>query len=454
MVRKLLNKYHDSITIEKETTEINMENFNCATRTRLKSPEEWSLEEIEWTSIDKVLNPNAWIWLKSRPTVSHSKRKHKVENVMSNEPTKNRSKTDRPLGKWVCPFGRQEIVAIWKSDNDNHSYDENRCKKLLLKYNGPFFDHSAIDHKSREERYRRNWNKVERRNDKRKTETNICARYHQILSELDRTIKCEDRYIASSVLHDVLQNYPKDILRIELERELDYLIKQDIYERDDKHSRIPVVQSNKSDEGNIGKGEDYNDDKSEVYRIQKRALKRLGRITASVKHINMRTLMHDQVQGTNSLKNKLGGNRGMCFACQNNPCLWKNNLDTQTLTIRKDELNNEILHIQQHPDEQFFNSVVARSVSNGGSYYFKRQDLIHELTWEKMEIERKLKLYAVDKELHNSYASRKNFIEVKSLHGYSTLLSIGNAQKALEREHNILVAVTVSKEVIDHILSW
>ena len=96
----------------------------------------------------------------------------------------------------------------------------------------------------------------------------------------------------------------------------------------------------------------------------------------------------------------------------------------------------------------------ALSAQRGGATRFKRDELIHELMWESRELERRMKLNGIDKELHDAYATRKEYMEVKVLHGYSTLLWTGNARRALEREHNKLVAITTSAEVVDDILEW
>ena len=44
--------------------------------------------------------------------------------------------------------------------------------------------------------------------------------------------------------------------------------------------------------------------------------------------------------------------------------------------------------------------------------------------------------------------------QVKVLHGYRTLLWVNNARKALEREHNRLVAQTFAIELVDDILEY
>jgi hypothetical protein len=80
--------------------------------------------------------------------------------------------------------------------------------------------------------------------------------------------------------------------------------------------------------------------------------------------------------------------------------------------------------------------------------------LLHELTVETEELHRQLHLNDVDKELHDVCATRKEFFEVRSLHGYSIMLWKGNAKSALLREQSSLVAVEVSRDVVEDILSW
>jgi hypothetical protein len=48
--------------------------------------------------------------------------------------------------------------------------------------------------------------------------------------------------------------------------------------------------------------------------------------------------------------------------------------------------------------------------------------------------------------------NKQEYVVVEVLHGYRTLLWRGSAVKALEEEHNNLVAAQISGEIIDDIL--
>lgn len=50
---------------------------------------------------------------------------------------------------------------------------------------------------------------------------------------------------------------------------------------------------------------------------------------------------------------------------------------------------------------------VCLTAQQGGNKAFRRVDLLDELITEKRELERRLDMNNVDKELHDSYASRK-----------------------------------------------
>jgi hypothetical protein len=107
-----------------------------------------------------------------------------------------------------------------------------------------------------------------------------------------------------------------------------------------------------------------------------------------------------------------------------------------------------------HPDVEKFESVVPLSAKRGGSRRFRRADLMHELTFEDTLLERQVRLCGLDRELHDSWATKKDHIEVRVLHGYRTLMWVSNARKALNFEHNKLVAATFATDLVDDILEF
>lgn len=52
-------------------------------------------------------------------------------------------------------------------------------------------------------------------------------------------------------------------------------------------------------------------------------------------------------------------------------------------------------------------SIVPLSAQRGGATKFHREDLMMELQWEAREIDRRLRLDALDKEFHDACATRK-----------------------------------------------
>jgi hypothetical protein len=68
-------------------------------------------------------------------------------------------------------------------------------------------------------------------------------------------------------------------------------------------------------------------------------------------------------------------------------------------------------------------STVALSTQLGGGTAVNHQDLLDELTYEVREIERRIHLNHIDKELHDCYQTRNEYVEVKYLHGYSSPIS-------------------------------
>ena len=277
---------------------------------------------------------------------------------------------------------------------------------------------------------------------------------------MDKTISFRNPFMDSAVLHIAPQRFPTTVLRLELERELDRLLSEQIYERE-RASKFLVEDSSDSDYDVDGKKEDSGEDEevkiinAEVRRKERRAEQRAERAKEDVKLAKKRILM-DNKSATELAQAKeleaLGF--GGCLACRKNPCEWLSSLDVAVVMKRKEQISDELNYVRKHPEMLVMDSQVALSAQRGGSTRFKREDLIHELAWESRELERRMKLNGIDRELHDCYATRKEYMEVKVLHGYSTLLWTGNARRALEREHNKLVAMTTAVEVVDDILEW
>lgn len=152
------------------------------------------------------------------------------------------------------------------------------------------------------------------------------------------------------------------------------------------------------------------------------------------------------------LQNQLG--LSGCLACRSNPCKWTPCIDLPSLEARIKELDKELERVKFMKDAAVIESTVCLCAQQGGNKIFRRLDLIEELNSELTEIHRHIELNNVDKELHDAFASRKEYLEVKHLHGYAVMMWTNNARFALNQRQRRLVAYTVAKEVVDDILDY
>mmetsp|Transcript_23616 Transcript_23616/g.36590 ORF Transcript_23616/g.36590 Transcript_23616/m.36590 type:complete len:490 (-) Transcript_23616:126-1595(-) len=151
-------------------------------------------------------------------------------------------------------------------------------------------------------------------------------------------------------------------------------------------------------------------------------------------------------------KNSDSLKRNDCRACKTSNCKWYFHGDITGLLDRQRKLSKEILRVRMLPKQSTTETNIAASTMKGGNSLFHCDDLLHELTREVNHIERQVRLSKIDKELHDILASDKEYSEVTALHGYTMCMWTSEAEKALEYEHNKLVATTVSSEVVDTIL--
>ena len=254
------------------------------------------------------------------------------------------------------------------------------------------------------------------------------SRCSKILIALNNAATTAEKYTNCALLHDAPQRYPSDVLFVELDRELNRLLRGYIFdkERENRFLNSPILDKDTF----VGQ--------------------------AKQKDNIMDTGLSPQSEGvTNKSGNKRFefGFKG-CAACQQSSCNWKSTeSNINNLQDRRDELSCH-LHIIAKTEENTIVSHAPASTKRGGGTRFHRQDLIRELSLERDDIDRRISLYKIDKDLHDSYASRKTYLEVSSLHGYSTLMNVEEARNVLEKEHNKLVAKSVAKEIIDGILHW
>jgi hypothetical protein len=85
---------------------------------------------------------------------------------------------------------------------------------------------------------------------------------------------------------------------------------------------------------------------------------------------------------------------------------------------------------------------------------FSRNSLLYELQSEGRDLDQEILLNNVDMELHDAFASRREYLTVEHLHGYKVMLWTNNARVALQTRQTRLVAVTVVKGVLNDILDY
>jgi len=377
---------------------------------------------------------------------------------------------------WSCPFDRDRIFKIWKSTKSRlKSDDERQTYKLLQKYNGTYAAYEeAIQEKERRQENGAKAGSHVRWNTNVKIPTDdIDLRAREVLAEIDRATACQNPYMSSDVLHTADQMFPTPVLRIQLEEELDHILAEQIRDRE-RAERSRVESDSESDDDEEDdealyvdpnlEGEDADQARATLNEKIKRRAKRRERrklklkgpdtekeIVAVKKKLNTKGKSGRELEEI-ALLNRLGF--GGCLACRSNPCRWSTGVDRPTVLARKEVIERESERVRLLKDQLVIESEVCLSAQQGGNKFFKRMDLIEELRHEQDELERQLHLDDVDRELHDCFASRKEFFEIKSLHGYSMMLWVNNARLALAARQRRLVAISVAKECVDDILDW
>lgn len=375
---------------------------------------------------------------------------------------------------WQCIFDKNELLRIWKvtSTSKLQTEDEKYAYKLMMKYNGSYAAYSELVEKS--EMRRKNMTKlgshVKWDANGLIAENDIDLRAREVLLELDKAYANKNFWMDSQVLHTNDQRFPTEILRLHLEDELDAILVDQVKERekvDRMNLRRKVDDSeSSSDSDNGNDSDDFDEDDNTKFtaaKVAKRAARRKKRqmrlkqddlkqevMKARKAVLAIKSSTNESLE-TALLRAELG--EGACLACRTKVCEWSPTVDEEACKSRLIEVNQELDRVRSDPDVPTFTSVIALSSQLGGGIVYEREDLINELTVEKREIERRVHLNLIDKELHDAYNSRAEYIEIKNLHGYSTVMWVNNARKALTARQLRLVAMNVASEVIDDILN-
>jgi hypothetical protein len=381
---------------------------------------------------------------------------------------------------WKCPFTKEDIMRIWRTPRHFlKSDDEREVYKLLQKYNGSYSSYmDSIAHaKRRQGHFVKEGSHIQWEKLGKLVSKDVDFRARQILREIDRATFTKNEWISSDVLHANDQKFPTRVLRMHLEEALDVLLTEQIRDRE-RAEKIRVDSSDSEDEedaaillqleqdddvsledsdggGGGGDAEVLSKVRRRAERREKRKRK-LKKVNAEQEVLKVKKVLARKKTGVALaeaiLQNQLGV--GGCLACRTKKCRWQPCVDVPVCQARKKVLDEELERVRLDRDSLIFESDVCLSVQLGGNRVFKRQDLVEELLFEQRELAQRIDLNNIDQELHDAYATRKEYFESRYLHGYSLLLWTNNARQALEMRQSRLCALSVSKEVVDDILDW
>lgn len=114
----------------------------------------------------------------------------------------------------------------------------------------------------------------------------------------------------------------------------------------------------------------------------------------------------------------------------------------------------ELIADELHFARSSMEDVIESTVHRDGVTSFRRVELIEDLASEEKHLRYMLKLHFVDEEFHETHRTSSLHMESVALHGYRTYLWTKDAQIALEREHNRLIARLVATNITHDILDW
>lgn len=383
-----------------------------------------------------------------------------------------------PTGPWKCPFGREDILRIWRTPRHFLKTDDEReVYKLLQKFNGAYTSYmDAIAHaKRRQGHFVKEGSHIQWEKLGKLVSKDVDFRARQLLREIDRATFTKNEWISSDVLHANDQKFPTRVLRMHLEEALDVLLTEQIKDREraemirvdssdseDAEDAAILLALEEEDDVSLDDSDAGGADADILNKVRKRAQRRdkrkrkLKKVNDEKDILKVKKVLARKKTGVALaeaiLQNQLGV--GGCLACRTKKCRWKPSVDVDVCMTRKKALDEELERVRSDRDSVIFESDVCLSVQLGGNRVFKRQDLVDELMFEMRELSQRIDLNNIDLELHDAYATRKEYFESKFLHGYSLLLWTNNARQALEMRQSRLCALSVSKEVVDDILDW
>ena len=336
-------------------------------------------------------------------------------------------------------FSKHEIERILKASFNSLERREIAVRKILSKFQ---------DQTSKRKKVIRKDSSSEAG---KRVETDVDAKCRLVLREIDRAIANSNQNMDSGVLHANVQRFPTQVLRLELEQELDRLLMSQVKERERNEMK------GKSDGDATTVGDSDASDSDEEALLAREAKDEAKKVKKKTSYQTQKDRIRYQKESKSvafrqreMIKHELG--KGGCVACRVNPCAWTLYMDTDNAKSRLTVLHDEIERVKICTDDTFLSRVTLTAMRQGGPRIMKRSDAFTELTREHRSWTRHLKLNDVDEEFHNAHVSDALEFDTKSLHGFVQTQLTVNVRSALEREHGALVAQITGVEIVEDIL--
>jgi hypothetical protein len=142
--------------------------------------------------------------------------------------------------QWECSLDRDEVERIWRSSKDALRTDEERFVfRLLMKYNGTRTN--VLQAGVTNIKGRRVGANIQFNTKSSSILSDPDARCHLLLREIDRASTSKLPLLDSEILHGSNQRFPPEVLRLQLESELDRELAAQVDARYTKYNRFMVT---------------------------------------------------------------------------------------------------------------------------------------------------------------------------------------------------------------------
>jgi len=250
-------------------------------------------------------------------------------------------------------------------------------------------------------------------------ESDIDARSRELQVDLIQAENNVNDFMNSSALHGQPQRFHVDLLKLQLNHEINRLMREQVFERERALNFLAV------EAGALGDDEDP--ENTEIL-----------------------------VGYSDSESEEEEPDELYCAACHSDRCCWTPCVDVEGIQQRVEDLHVEAARVRLLMEDgvQEVESFVALSSLRGGHHWFYPHELVAEMGREIQVLHERLRLNAMDKELHDVFADDKAYFTCASLHSYPILMSSSNAKRVLERERDFLLARSIVVDVIDGMIEW